>query len=485
MVCVALPYPKIGSVVIVLWYKILWSLCVPATFAHQNRPNLKFCSKFQKVVQLKKNFPPALVWVLAALLFVASAGHSQSLPINFETAITTSNFENFDGGTATVIANPQPSGTNTSATVAQVVRNGGLIWSGSKMKLAQNLNFSTSATISMKVFTTAPIGTTVKFKLEGNGATERDAKTTATNAWETLKWDFTGAPANFNYLVFMFDFGNVGDGSANSTFLFDDIEQLFGGTQINLPVDFEGSTVNYSMTDFGGNVSALVTDPTNPNNKVMKVVKTNTAATWAGTTIGTAGGFSAKIPLTLTDSKMTVRVWTPAAGTPVRLKVEDSNDVTHTCETQTNTTVAGWETLEFNFANEASGTATLSFGLANGWKYNEAAIFFNFGTEGSVAGEKTYYFDDVKFGKLVLGTENLEFENLKIFPNPASENWTISLENKEIKSVEVFDLLGRQMLFVEPNGHFAKMDASKILPGNYVAKVSTSSGSRFVNLIKS
>ncbi len=419
-------------------------------------------------------------------IFVVSAAQSQSLPINFESAITTSNFENFDGGIGTVIANPQPSGINTSATVAQIVRNGGAIWSGSKIKLTQNLNFSTLNTLSIKVFTTAPIGTTVKFKLEGAGpATERDAKTTVSNAWETLKWDFTGTAANLNYLVFMFDFGNVGNGGANSTFLFDEVEQLFGGAQINLPVDFEGSTTNYSMTDFGGNVSSLVSDPTNTNNKVMKVVKTNMAANWAGTTIGTPGGFSAKIPMTLADSKMTVRVWTPAAGTPIRLKVEDSNDPTHTCETQVNTTVAGWENLEFNFANEAPGTATLSFGLANGWKFNEAAIFFNFGTEGAVAGEKTYYFDDVKFGKLIVGTFNLEFENLQIFPNPASEQWTISLENKEIESVEVFDLLGRQMLFVEPKSHLAKIDASNFLRGNYVAKISTSSGSRFVNLIKS
>lgn len=417
-------------------------------------------------------------------LFVVSTAHSQSLPIHFESGITTSNLENFDGGTGTVIANPQPTGINTSATVAQIVRNGGQIWAGSKLKLASNLNFSTLNTLSMKVFSTAPIGTTVKFKLEGNGATERDTKTTVTNAWETLKWDFTGAPAAFDYLVFMFDFGNVGNGGAASTFLFDDIEQLFGGTQLDLPVDFESSTVNYTMTDFGGNVSALVADPTNPGNKVMQAIKTNTAATWAGTTIGTNGGFATKIPLTLAEPKMTVRVWSAAAGTPIRLKVEDSNDVTHTCETQTNTTVSGWENLEFNFANEAPGTAALSFGLANGWKFNEAAIFFNFGTEGAVAGEKTYYFDDVKFGSIVLGTDDLEVEKLRVFPNPTMNQWTISLENEAINSVEVFDMIGQKMLFLSPKNHAVHIDASNFMRGTYVARVSTNSGSRFVHLVK-
>jgi len=170
------------------------------------------------------------------------------------------------------------------------------------------------------------------------------------------------------------------------------------GAQIDLPVDFEGTTVDYTLTDFGENSSSLVEDPTNASNTVAKVIKTSAAATWAGTTIGTDLGFATNIPITLTNSKMTVRVWSPTAGTPIRLKIEDANDNSHTCETETNTTVAaGWETLEFDFVNQATGTESLSVGLSNGWVYNKASIFFNFGTDGATAGEQTYYFDDVLF----------------------------------------------------------------------------------------
>ena len=180
--------------------------------------------------------------LILLLLCISTIGYAQTLPFDFETTITTSDFIDFDGGTATVIANPQANGINTSATVAQIIRDGGQIWAGSKIVLASNLDFSTLNSLSMKVFTTAPVGTTVKFKLEGDGQTERDVQTSVTNEWETLTWDFTAEPANFNTVVFMFDFGNVGDGSENSTFLFDDVEQLIGGntgTQIDLPVDFE------------------------------------------------------------------------------------------------------------------------------------------------------------------------------------------------------------------------------------------------------
>ena len=175
--------------------------------------------------------------ILTALL-ISCISFGQSLPIDFESDITTENFIDFDGGMAMVIVNPQSNGINTSTMVAQIVRDGGEIWSGSKIELTENLDFSVDNMLSMKVFTTAPIGTVIKFKVEGDGSDERDAVTTVSNEWEKLTWDFTGVSSNYKWVVFMFDFGNTGNGSEASTFLFDDVQQSFGGIQINLPVDF-------------------------------------------------------------------------------------------------------------------------------------------------------------------------------------------------------------------------------------------------------
>ena len=414
----------------------------------------------------------------------------QSLPIDFESgAVVTSTFVDFDGGTASVVANPQPSGFNISSKVAKIVRSGGATWAGSKLILSSNLDFSTNSVIKMKVYTSAPVGTTIKFKLEGVGNTERDVQTTVSNTWEELKWDFTGEPSNFNTLVFMFDFGNVGNGTANSTFLFDDIEQIFGGSQLDLPVTFEDNTVNYSTTDFGGNISQMVVDPMNANNKVIEVVKTTSAATWAGTTIGTPAGFSTNIPLSLSSSIMTVRVWSPDAGTPIRLKVEDSNDPTHTCETETNTTIGGgWETITFNFTNQAPGTELLSIGLGFGWTYNMASIFFNYGTEGIVAGEKTYYFDDVWFGFPPSNPNNIEEciwnENknyISIFPNPAKENITINTLNYSGKvEVQVFDLLGNNVI----NSNSRNFSLLPLRNGVYIVRTSIGSNISEMKIVK-
>jgi hypothetical protein len=427
------------------------------------------------------------------LLFTVSISFGQSLPFDFESTITTSNFTDFDGGVATVLANPESSGINTSATVAQIVRNGGQVWSGSKVVLAGNIDFTTNNTITMKVYTTAPVGTLVKMKVEsGAGSEEKDASTTVSGDWETLTWDFTGTPTNFNEIVFMFDFGNTGDGSATSTFLFDDVVQIStggtggNGTQIDLPVTFESTTVDYTMTDFGDNASSLVVDPTNASNNVMEVTKLATAETWAGTTISTPTGLATDMPFTLTDSKMTVSVWSPDAGIPIRLKVENANDATQTCETEAMTTVAGaWETLTFDFANEAAGTAELSVGLQNGWIYSMASIFFNFGTDGATAGAKTYYFDNVGFGETSVNTINkLEVEGLNVFPNPTNNEWIVSSENTDITMVELFDLQGRRLLLLTPNNRSVMINATAFAEGIYVAKVSTDMGTRTLKLVK-
>lgn len=411
-----------------------------------------------KLFKMKKYlFLVFLVWTMI--------GTSQSLPFDFEPEPLQSDFTDFDGGTASVIPNPYETGINTSPRVGQIVRNGGEIWAGSKVVLSDFLDFSTNGAISMKVF--SPVaGLTMKLKLEGNANTERDVENTLAGEWETLTWDFSGEPINtYNTVVFMFDFGNTGNGSPFSTFLFDDVIQFdpTGGLdQMDLPVTFEDAAVFYQLTDFGGNVSELGADPVDPNNTVGITTKLADAATWAGTTIGTPIGFKNQIPVTTSNSKMTVRVYSPDAGIPVRLKIEDHTDPTKSVETETLTTVANeWEYMIFDFNNEAPGTAVLN----PSYFFDMASIFFNFGTEGATVGEKTYYFDDVYFGEF---TNTNEFEQLDIsyFPNPVLETLWIKSVNK-IEEVTVFNAVGQKVLFYKVESDDASLDFSAIPNGLY------------------
>jgi hypothetical protein len=216
------------------------------------------------------------------------------------------------------------------------------------------------------------------------------------------------------------------------------------GQSLNLPVDFENTTPSYyGLTDFGGNASEIIVDAANPDNHVVKTIKTAVAELWAGTTVGGTVGFATPIPFAPGSTTMSVRVWSPTAGTRIRLKVEDANDPTISVETEANTTVANsWETLVFNFSNQALGTAVINFA----YSYNKASIFFNFGTTGAQAGEHTYYWDDMYFG-VYSGIDLMNQSNncFTVYPNPAIDYLYFNSNQGFAKAV-IFNEAGVQVL---------------------------------------
>ncbi len=342
-------------------------------------------------------------FILPFLLLLSAFGYAQiTLPIDFQSTSINYTFTDFGGGQMTREDNPDMSGINTSSKVARMIKNAGEVFGGSFLELAGPIDFSANKYFKMKVWTPGA-GRKVLLKVENqtNGGIfyQQEKTTTVGNAWEELVFDFTGINTANSYqkMVFIFDLGTAGDGSANFTFYLDDIAQFDGSgelAKVDLPITFQDTaSIDYALVDFGGNVSSIVQDPTNPANLVGKAIKTAGAELWAGTTNG-GNGLANPVPFTAAKTIMSVRVWSPDANTPIRLKVEDAANPAISVETEAKTTAAGaWETLVFNFNNQAPGTAALN--PAN--TYNKVSIFFNFGTTGAMAGEKTYYWDDVTF----------------------------------------------------------------------------------------
>jgi hypothetical protein len=98
---------------------------------------------------------------------------------------------------------------------------------------------------------------------------------------------------------------------------------------MSLPLTFDVAGINYAVTDFGNAQTVDGVDPTLASNKVKKTTKLAGAETWAGTTMGSGGtGFPTKIPFTAAATQMSIRVYSPAAGLHIRLKVEDHGDNT-------------------------------------------------------------------------------------------------------------------------------------------------------------
>ena len=389
-------------------------------------------------------------FILCSLYFVNPIKAQINLPIDFENEqISNDDIIHFNGGSGYVVYNPQIDNDNQSEYVGVVIRDGGDIWAGAYIELDSYLDFSTNTTLNMRVLSPYP-GLMVKFKIEGDQgafpsepATERDSYTTKNNEWEILSWDFSGEPSNtYRKLVLMFDFGNVGDGTADSTFYYDDIYQTdpSGGlSQMDLPVTFEDPSVYYVLTDFGGNGPSTILETVDGN--YARVEKNSGAETWAGVTIGTGAGFLNNIPVTNTDTKMFVHVYvsgTTQTGIPIKLKIENSQDPTQSVETDTNTTVTGeWETMEFDFSNESDGTAALNTNFV----FDMASIFFNFGSSGNQ--NIVYYFDNVSFGAPLSVDDNLP-TSYKIYPNPFIDVINVlGIEGDE--TIIVNDILGKEI----------------------------------------
>jgi hypothetical protein len=165
--------------------------------------------------------------LLVLMLFASfSFAQAQNLPINFETG--TFNITNFDGGSMTVIDNPQSSGINTSKKVARMIKNAGELWAGSYITLDNSIDFSTNKIFKMKVYS-PKAGTKVLLKVENPSDNtifyEMEMTTTIASKWEELQFDYAKIDATKSYrnIVIIFDRGTMGDGSSNFTYLLDDI----------------------------------------------------------------------------------------------------------------------------------------------------------------------------------------------------------------------------------------------------------------------
>ncbi len=310
------------------------------------------------------------------------------LPLTFESPTINYNWFNFDGGNVTVINNPQANGINTSSKVARMVKNGGQPWGGSFLTLSANIDFSTNKIFRMKVFSPR-VGARVLLKVENsaNGSInfEKEVATTVANAWEDMVFDYRAinAAQNYNRIVIIFDNGTVGDGSANFTFLMDDI-RLVNSLPLSLPLDFESTSTNYNWFDFDGGNATVVNNPQvngiNTSARVGRMIK-NAGQPWGGSflTLNQPMDFS-------TNKVFRMKVFSPRVGAKVLLKVENSANGGINYEKEVTTSIANaWEDLVFDYS-----------GINAANVYDRVVLIFELGTPGDGSANFTFLFDDIR-----------------------------------------------------------------------------------------
>jgi hypothetical protein len=149
------------------------------------------------------------------------------LPIDFENAFVSYFFGTFgDGQKFDKVANPNPTGLNTSAMVGKFTR-GNQGWSGTYSPLNVPIDFATGKKIKVWVYNPDPalVGKKLNVELEAatggspaNGVGVLKVALTTSGAWEELVFDFSTitaipATAKFNQLVLRFNDSTDGAGA--------------------------------------------------------------------------------------------------------------------------------------------------------------------------------------------------------------------------------------------------------------------------------
>lgn len=110
-------------------------------------------------------------------------------------------------------------------------------------------------------------------------------------------------------------------------------------------------------------------------------------------------------------------------------------------------------------------------------------IQFNTLDLGSSLASKEVYLSNIYFYGGALSTADETLGQLKVYPNPSNTQWTIS-SVATIEQIQLFDILGKQVINLNPSNNEVVIDANSLKDGLYLAKVSTANGSSTIKLIK-
>ena len=289
---------------------------------------------------------------------------------------------------------------------------GATIYTVAADKSVPRFDLSTNKVVTLRVYAPAA-GLSVRLKLEDAANTavylEKDALTTKANAWETLSFDFAtpvngvyNAANTYNKVSLFPVFSTTAPPASNLTFYFDELKYSTAGAGPGSGstgtctgtacVDFSEPGIGFEpFENQGGGTVAIVDDPNDAANKVVKFVKKTGDGDYFGTTITGLGG---SVVLTASEKTVTLRVYSPAVGTNFLLKFEGGTGGPATTEKDAATTTAGaWETLSFVMPD--AGTFT-------------TVVLFPHGRS-SVTADTTMYVDELKFPAFSTSSASLAF----------------------------------------------------------------------------
>jgi hypothetical protein len=433
------------------------------------------------------------ITLLTMLMAICTLGFAQVNNYNFtfEPNTTQGAWNYFENGTNTAgvkfVANPLPMGINTSATVAKfTAADDGGEWSGCESLYGTlgkwKFDGATPTIVTVDVYKTTLDPVYVKFTSTNNSGQGTvflgSAVPSAINKWVTLtyKVDFAALGgvdnadnnAGTNQIVFHLD--KNPNRPADIDVYFDNIK--FTAQKLADPI-LPPVTI----------VPPTVHAPTQPARNAADVssVYCGKYTDLAGTLIGKNWGEATKASDILVDGDLTKQLLqfnyqgVVLAG-PINITGFQN---LHIDFYQTNQNL-----IKLSILHQGGGDITKLLNVSKpGWNSFDIPLtdfpglklanVFQLKLEGApTQGNTTVYFDNLYFYKgTPLATEDFVAAHIKMYPNPVQNSLNISAEN-DISNVSVFNILGQEILSVQPNSSTAVLPTETLNKGTYILKVS-------------
>ena len=275
-----------------------------------------------------------------------------------------------------VVANPDPSGINTSAGVGEYTDRDGA-YHALVIDTGTPLDLTTNNYLCMKVW--APVTGNLLFKLEGGTEYEEGVQIDMTDTWTEVCVDLTAQAGGGNTrIVFFFNAGT--EMAAGDVYYIDDITLTPApAPAVTALEDFEdGPRLNWTAGGVNGTFNGAIANPDKEGNDSDNVGSyTRGSANFAQLTAALPDGVD------LSDApQLNLDVWAPTAGTAVTVQLS-SQSAGRVNATATVTEAESWETLTFDF----SANADLN-------DFTSITLLF----APSSSGTGTYYFDNLTAG---------------------------------------------------------------------------------------
>jgi len=341
-----------------------------------------------------------------------------------------------------IVANPNASGINTSATVAKFTAlAAGQDWALTFTDNVGSFTFSENNSIvkiKIRKDITTPVGVKFEDTTGTHAATQVEVANTLVNGnWEELTFNFSIAIGKtYNRMVIIPDFY---DRSLDTTVYFDDISFNAGGSVVNYnleDIDFEtpGFGADWVWTVHQNNTNPALEFVPNPNTSginttstVAKFTSFNFGAAWALTFTDYIGTFtfdqSNKIVTLMVNKSVISNVGVKFEGPGVAHEILVPNTLTD----------GSWEQLTFDFSSQIGNT------------FNRLVIIPDFADRTQ---DVVSYFDQFSFGSTAGIKDNL-YNTVKMFPNPTKDVVQFSKNSNEQLDIEIFDVLGKSVLRVD------------------------------------